>query len=121
MAVQLVNLRGVLEDEAEELRALLREHDIDFYETPPGNWGISLPALWLRDHRRLAEARALVEDYQARRAAHAREEYERQAAAGRHRTLLHEARERPLRLVFYGAVIGLVLYVSIKPFVSLGG
>lgn len=121
MAVQLVNLRGVLEDEAEDLRALLREHDIDFYETPPGNWGISLPALWLRDHDRLAEARALVANYQARRAAGAREEYERLAGAGRHRTLLDEARARPLRLLFYGAIIGLVLYVSIKPFISLSG
>ena len=120
MAVQLVNLRGVLEDEAEDMRRLLTEHGIAYYETPPGNWGISIPALWLEDPAQLEEARALVAEYQAARARKARQDYEREVAAGRGRTLLDEARERPLRLVLYCAVMALVLYLSTKPFLSLG-
>ena len=37
----LLSPRGVPEDEAEEIDALLSEHGIDHYLVPPGNWGIS--------------------------------------------------------------------------------
>jgi len=47
MAVQLFKLKGVPEDEAEDIRNLLTNHYIDHYETPAGNWGISMPAIWL--------------------------------------------------------------------------
>lgn len=121
MAVQLVNLRNVPEDEADELRRLLAEHHVDFYETPGGNWGISIPALWLKDRDDLARARALVDAYQAERAAQARREYLELAARGEHRTLFDELRQRPGRFILYTAVIGLVLYLSTKPFLSIGG
>ena len=42
MPLQLFNLRGVPEDEAEDIRQLLDEHEIEFYETSAGNWGVSL-------------------------------------------------------------------------------
>jgi len=49
MSKILFRLNGVSEDEIEDVRELLTEHDIDFYETPPGNWGISMPAIWVKE------------------------------------------------------------------------
>ncbi|MFO7288296.1 MAG: DUF6164 family protein, partial [Gammaproteobacteria bacterium] len=48
MAKLLLNLRGVPDDEADEIRALLEEHGIAFYETPPSRWGVSAGGIWLR-------------------------------------------------------------------------
>ena len=45
MSKLLFRLRHVPEDEAEEVRALLEQNSIEFFETFAGNWGISLPAL----------------------------------------------------------------------------
>mgnify|MGYP000122608217 CR=1 FL=1 len=44
-------------DFAEEIRK--------YYETPAGNWGISMPALWLKDENAhdLDRAKALIEKY----------------------------------------------------------
>lgn len=52
MSKLLFKLRGVPDDEADEIRALLAEKQIEYYETSAGNWGISLPALWLQDDSR---------------------------------------------------------------------
>ena len=48
MALLLFRLRNVPDDEADEVRHLLNENSIEFYETSAGNWGISMPAIWLR-------------------------------------------------------------------------
>ncbi len=119
MAVQLFVLRGVPEDEAEALRQLLREHDFDYYETPAGYWGISMPALWLHDERQFEQAAALIQDYQRERYAKARSEY---AELGRERrpTLFDEIRQRPLRALAYLIAVLAVLYLSTKPLLDLG-
>jgi len=115
----LLNLRGVPEDELQEIRDLLNGHDIDFYETPAGNWGISSPGLWLRGEQRAAEARALLDDYQRQRSLRVRAEYQELQQQGRAERLIDRLWFDPLRFLFYVAVIVLVLYVSIGPFVSL--
>ncbi len=119
MAIQLLKLRGVPEDELADLHNLLEEHDIDYYETSAGNWGISMPALWLRDHAQFTQARALLDDYQARRRLQAREEYLRLKREGRARTFLDIARENPLRYVAYLALIAGLVYISVVPFLAL--
>jgi len=47
MSKILFRLNGVSDDEAEEVRELLASNNIDFYETSPGNWGVSMPAIGL--------------------------------------------------------------------------
>lgn len=113
MAVQLFSLRGVPDDEADEIRALLQEHAIDFYETPAGNWGMSMPALWLRDEGRLEQARALIEQYQQQRLRQIHQE-------SPPRSVMEMIRDQPLRYVAYLALIAVVLYFSISPFFKLG-
>jgi hypothetical protein len=119
MAKILFRLRGVPDDEAEEVRELLAARGIDHYETPPGNWGISMPAIWLRDESRLDEARALLDEYQRNRQARAREEYDRLKREGRHPQILDKLRQEPLNVVVSLAVVALVLYVSVRLIVDL--
>jgi hypothetical protein len=116
MAVLLFKLNGVPEDEADEVRALLTEHGIAFYETSAGRFGISLAAIWLRDDAQLADARRLIDAYQCDRVQRVRGEYEALRRAGEHETLWDRFRLSPLRFIAYVAVILLVLYFSLAPF-----
>lgn len=119
MAVQLISLRYVLEDEAEDIRQLLTQHHIEFYETPPGNWGISMPAIWLQDADDLDTAKALLERYQTERSQRIREEYEQLKAAGLHRTLLDELRENPIKVIAFVALAAAIAYFSVTPFLEM--
>ena len=67
MPVPVFRLRNVPDDEAEEIRNLLKHNHIDFYETPAGNWGISMPAIWLNDDDQLERAKELIKEYQQHR------------------------------------------------------
>ena len=120
MPVKLFSLHNVPDDEAEEVRELLASHDIPYYETAAGNWGVSAPALWLHDDSRFGEARALVDDYESQRLARVREEYANQKRAGGQRTLVDVIRENPARFVVYATVIVMVLYFSTQPFLNIG-
>lgn len=120
MPIRLFNLRGVPDDEAEDVRALLERHGVDFYETPPGIWGISSPALWLHDKERLAEARELIAAYERERSANARREREELRRSGRAPTIWDEFRAHPVRFVLYVAFALFILYVSTRPFIDFG-
>lgn len=119
MSTQLVNLRGVPDDEANDIRELLDANDIAFYETSAGNWGVSMPAIWLTEDYQIATAQRLLQAYQAGRTERAREEYERQKANGEHRTLVDAIKDNFLRFAAYVTIAGLVLFFSIKPFVDM--
>jgi hypothetical protein len=117
MAVRLFALKEVPDDEAEEIRALLIENNVDFYETPPGKWGLSGAMLWLRDETQLDEAKRLLTEYQRKRADRAKEEYAQLKREGKHITLLDKVKQEPLKMLFYVALIALILYLSIIPFI----
>lgn len=119
MATLLLNLRHVPDDEAEAVRRLLSEHGLDYYETPPNRWAISMGAIWLRDDERAAEAKALLADYQAERAAAARQAHAEAVAAGRAETILARVRARPVATLVRLAGIAFILYVSLIPFTGL--
>jgi hypothetical protein len=120
MAILLFSLRGVPEDEAYEVRELLNEHEISFYETSAGNWGVSMPALWLRDDKNLEKARQLLNDYQQQRQIKQRQLYLQRKQAGEGKTLFHSFKEKPLLFISYLVVILLVTYVSIRFLFELG-
>lgn len=119
MAVLLFKLNGVPEDEADDVRALLDENHIDYYETEQGNWGISLAAIWLRDEAQLDRAKILIDTYQQERFTRAREEYEAKKQAGELETMLGRALRQPLLFLFYLLAILAILYLSIMPFIKL--
>lgn len=118
MSKLLFRLRNVPEDEAEEVRQLLEEHGIETYETDAGNWGISLPAIWIESDDQYERAKSLLDEYQLARAIRVRAEYEHLRSQGEHPSLLDRLREQPLQFVVYCAAIGVILYLSISSFFS---
>jgi hypothetical protein len=120
MSILLFSLRGVPDDEADEVRELFTEQDIDFYETPAGNWGVSMPALWLRDEAELARAQSLLNSYQQQRFISQRERYLHAKKIGQHKTLWQAFIEKPLLYSVYFLAIGLVIYASIRLLFEFG-
>jgi len=120
MTILLFSLRGVPEDEADEVRELLTEQNIDFYETSAGNWGMSMPALWLRNDAELEKARYVLGAYQQQRFLTARENYMHLKKTGQQKTLLKALIEKPLLYFAYLITILLVIYVSIRLLFELG-
>jgi hypothetical protein len=120
MTILLFSLRGVPEDEADEVRELLTEQNIDFYETSAGNWGMSMPALWLRDDTELEKARYMINAYQQQRFLTARENYMHLKKSGQQQTLLKAFIEKPLQYFAYIIAMLLVVYVSIRLLFELG-
>jgi len=116
MAIQVFRLRNVPDDEAEEIRQLLTEHHIDFYETPAGNWGISMPALWLKDEAQLDRAKALIARYQQQRLQQAQENA---ALIKPWQAWWAVFRQDPGRFIIYMGLIGIIVYFSLMPFFGL--
>lgn len=121
MAALAFRLRNVPEDEVRDVVALLDEAGIEWYETEAGNWGIAMPALWVRRDEDLARARTLIERYQRARGPRVRAERDVRVAEGREPTLATRLRERPVATLGALAFCAFVLYVSIEPFVRLVG
>jgi hypothetical protein len=121
MPVLLFKLRGAPPDEIEEVRALLHEKEIEFYETQAGMWGIGTAAIWLRDDKRRDEARALLDAYQAERAARARGEYAALRKSGKLKPMWDRLRARPLAAIIGLIFILFILYISLAPFLNMGG
>ncbi|MBK6619199.1 MAG: DUF6164 family protein [Nitrosomonas sp.] len=120
MSKLLFKLRGVPDDEADEIRALLTEKQIEYYETSAGNWGISLPALWLQDDSRYSEAKELLDAYQIARTQRIRAEYARLKQAGKQKTLRDSFLENPLVFAGYIFIVIVLLYLPVKIVVELG-
>lgn len=118
MSKILFKLRDVPDDEAQEVRELLERNEIEYYETLGGNWGISLPALWLKKEAQQNRARELLDAYQRDRAGRAREEYERSRLRGNSSARRTNFAESPLRFSAYLGLIALVLFLSLGFFLS---
>ena len=117
MPVMLFKLRGVQEDEAEELRQALGNDGIEFYETPADRWGVSMPAIWLKDESQLQKAQAVVEQCQQQRSARFRQEYESLKKAGMLETFVSRFKHKPLMVLMYILMLVLVLYFFTMPFI----
>ena len=116
MAKLLFRLRHVPDDEATEVRELLTAHNISFYETSAGNWGISMPGLWLHHDADYPQARSLLDEYQAQRRQRRRAQYEADRAAGTADTVFTLLRREPARVIAYLFIIVAVAAISILIF-----
>lgn len=114
MAKILFRLNGVPDDEANDVRELLANHAIDFYETSPGNWGVSMPAIWLRDDSQFQKARALLDTYQSKRTVRMQAEYERLKREGKHKTFIDAVEQNPVSFIVHLALAVLVIYLSVR-------
>lgn len=120
MPVRIFNLKGVPDDELQDVQTLLEENNIPFYETPAGKWGISVPALWLQDDNRFEEARSLIDAYQSARTVRIQEEYQQRVDEGDIETFFGKLKDNPLKFIFILIIILFIAYVSIKPFIDFG-
>lgn len=116
----LLNLRLATDDEADDTRALLDEHQVDWYETKPGFWGISAGGIWLRDLERAAEVKGLLDAYQAQRVVRVRAEQEAARRDGTAPTFLSELRANPGRMLIQLLAAALLVAITIAlPFMLL--
>ena len=115
MAHLLLNLYRVPDDEAEDVRRLLDEHRIPWYETQPSPWGISHGGIWVSEDDDVAEARRLFDQYQAERSLRARAEYAAAREAGTLPTFWTHLRAHPLYVTLTLLAVVLVLILAALP------
>jgi hypothetical protein len=117
MSKLLLNLRNVLDDEIDEVRAMLESNRIEFYETLPSRWGISYGGIWVTRDEDIAQAKRLMADYQAARRTRVRAEREAAVRDGTAETFSTVLRREPLRVVLTVlailAMLGLVALVPV--------
>lgn len=116
----LLNLRHVGDDEAHEVAGLMDEHGIEHYSTPPGSFGISAGGIWLRHPQDYPRARALMDDYQARRSLRVRAELAQSRKEGRGETFWTTLYRRPMRTLVYLALAVFILMIFFAPVIELG-
>ena len=120
MAKLIFKLKSVSYDEADEIKNLLTENNIDFYESPAGNWGISMHALWVNDEDQCSLAKKLIEEYQLERSERIRQETQQKKDEGELETFFQRMLSRPVEFILLSALILFILYVSIMPFLQIG-
>lgn len=121
MSALVFRMRNVPEEEADEVRALLDEHRIDWYETTAGSWGIAMPGLWVNDEAELPRARELINTYQHDRRETQRQNRELERQNGNEVTLRQRISEQPLKVAGIVLFCLFILYVTINPFLRLIG
>lgn len=112
MSTLVFRLKYVPDEEADEIRQLLAENDIAFYETTAGRWQISMAGLWVKDKEQAIKARQLIREDQIARAETMRPISFGQWLLG----YLQHARQNPAEAFFTLVAVLLILSVSILPF-----
>lgn len=116
MSRLLLNLRHVPDDEAEDVRNLLDEAGIEWYETPIGRWGISLGGIWVRDREVLPRARELLRDYDRDRFQRARADYAERARRGELETIVHRLVQDPVGVFLRLGAVAFIIFLMLYPF-----
>lgn len=119
MAKLIFKLRDVPVDEAQDIRELLNENEISFYETHAGNWGIGMAGIWINNDTDLQVATELLDTYQHLRTQKFHDEYAELENSGHAPTLLSNLRASPLRFIVYLFSIAVILYISVMPFINI--
>jgi len=119
MSKILFRLRQVPDDEADDVRQLLDRNAVDWYETSAGKFQISFPAIWVRDEADEPRARQLIEAYQLERQERFRAARAEREASGEEETFVARVMSNPMPVIATLLFVAFILYISIKPFVSL--
>lgn len=120
MPHHLMNLRHVPDDEADEIRALFEEHGVNYYETPPSFWGISMGGFWTHDEVEAERAKALLRDYQSQRQSSQRQAWEEALHAGKGSSIWHQLLRKPITVIAALLALVFILGISLAPFLRLG-
>lgn len=117
MARLLFKLAQVPDDEAQEIRMLLNEHQINYYETDAGFFRVGLDAIWLADGTQEERARELIRAYQAERAIRQQQNYAQLVEAGQAPSMWQHFCAQPLRFMALVIAIIFVAGLTLLPFV----
>ncbi|MEO6138752.1 MAG: DUF6164 family protein [Luteimonas sp.] len=116
MSKLLLNLRMVLDDEADDVRAMLDSHGIEFYETQPSRWGISHGGIWITHDEDIVRAKGLMSEYQSQRGKRVREERATALRDGTAETFASTLRRDPVRVgLSVLAILALLGLVAMVP------
>lgn len=119
MAKLLFRLNGVSEEEADQIRELLEQHDVDFYETHAGRWGVSLAAIWLRNNEEFDEVRQLIIESQQQRQITLRAEFEEKLRNGDIQPWSQRLLQRPTDFIAVALGIGFIIALMLWPFLTI--
>ncbi len=118
MAKLLFKLNQVPDDEANEIRDLLNQAEVSFYETSSGRWGLSFAAIWLDDEKQFEQAKNLLDEYQLQRSQTNQQNYQslkQQGSLSFWRMFSHS----PIKTIAVLLFVGILLYLTINPFFNL--
>ena len=116
MSNLVFKLNSVPDDEAEEIRQLLDDAEINFYETDSGRWGLGYAAIWTKDKKALDTAKALIKEYQLNRYNRVMEEHRAIEESGEKISRLSFFLTSPIRFSILILFAGLLAYFTVIPF-----
>lgn len=119
MARLLFKLAQVPDDEAQDIRSLLDEHQINYYETDAGFFRVGLDAIWLADGTQEERARELLREYQAERVIRQQQNYAQLVEAGQVPGVWQHFCAQPIRFIASAIAIIFVAGLTLIPFVML--
>src|SRR5690606_3979838 len=112
MPTLLFRLTGVPDDEAQDIRVLLEENAIHFYETDAGFWRVGVDAIWVPDDAQLEQARTLIHTYQVERTALQQQTYGALKDQGEAPGLGQKFSAHPVR--FIGLLVAILLVLGLS-------
>lgn len=115
MAKIVFRLNHVPEEEAAQVRDLLSDNHIEFYETNAGRWGFSVAAIWLKNDDDFTRARELIDAFQLQHTAKMRDEFEQAKREGRIPTFWQLLSSNPIAFVLYWLLILGIVAVTLIP------
>ena len=95
-----------------DIKQLLTDHQISFYETQEGRWQVSLAGLWVKDKEQAQQALALIQEDQATRSKGMIEPSLKEFLYG----YLEHTKQNPVESLFTLIAIVLIISLSIFPF-----
>jgi len=109
VAIKLLSLNGVDNNEACEIRTLLNENDINYYETPGRNFAFIHGAIWLVDSSQFGKAQELITKYQAQRENNAKITYGEAVTSGEIKSFFQRVKDNIVVSAFWA--IGILIVV----------
>lgn len=116
MSHLVFKLNGVPDDEANDVRQLLDDAEIQFYETDSGRWGLGYAAIWMKDKEQLDSAKSLIENYQTERYLRVKSEHDALEKSGERISRLEFFLNSPIRFSILLIFAGLLAYFTVIPF-----
>jgi len=116
MSHLVFKLNSVPEDEANEVRDLLDKHEIHFYETDSGRWGLGYAAIWMKNDEQLDKAKNLIQEYQVERYQKVNSEHKELEQSGEKISRISFFMHSPIKFTILLIFAGLLAYFTVIPF-----